>query len=243
MFEDFRKRRLLRMFRTDSEITGMAWLQLFLSLRNEATEYIDKFITALGDLPQLAREVKSTRETLEIFDALEFETVEKIEEAAETMARETEEVERREGALIGRKKQALPAAKEAVEKLPLILSKIGNLPELKSERAQQAKNLWDAGLRNIIEACDSYIYWCETRELEHVIPELIQASSKLQGYIYSCGTRKAWLNSISPEVRPSFEKITSSETLIELIQPLLKEKEDVVSHISTKITIEEVDIK
>jgi len=239
MFEDFKKRHLLRMFRTDSKITGMAWLQLFLSLRNEATEYIDKFITALGDLPQLAREVESTRQTLEIFSALEFEAVEKIEEAAETMARETEEVERKEEVFIGRKKQALPAAKEAVGKLPLILSKIENLPELKSERAQQAKNLWDAGLQNFIEACESYTYWCETGELGY----LSSVSSKLQGYIYSCGTRKAWLNSMSPEVRPSFEKVTSSETLIELIQPLLKEKEDVVSHIPTKITIEEVDIK
>jgi len=237
MFENLKKKHLLRMFRTDSELSGIAWLERFILLHNEATERVDKFMTALGDLPQLAREVESTRETLEIFGTLEFETVEKIEEAAETIARETEGVERKEEALVGRKGEALRAAKEAVEKLPLILSKIEKLPELKSERAQQAKNLWDAGLRNFIEACESYTYWCETGELGY----LSSMSIKLQGYIYSCGSWKAWLNSMSPEVRPSFEKVTSSETLIELIQPLLKG--DVVSYISTRITIEEVDIR
>jgi len=224
MFKNFKKRHLLGMFRTDSEITGVAWLEHFLLLAGEANEYITRFISAAYDLAELGREVESKASVLKTLDTIELGSG-LVEEAKPVVAKERETLARMEEELNQRKGEALPASKEAVEKLPPILSKIENLPELKSERARGAKNVWDGGLRSIIMACESYISWCETEE----IGDLYLVKEKIMRYLSSCTTRELYLDCLSPVGRDSVEKMFGLETLMELIQPLLKE--GVVSHI------------
>jgi len=221
MFKKFKKSRISRMFQTDSEPSGMAWLERFILLRNEAAHYMDTFTIAVGNEKRLGLELKALSAMLKDVDALDIEygIYGIVEEAKSAVAHRKEELARVQEELIGRKGEALSEAQEAMEKLPPILRKIRNLPELKSERAQRLKTLWDSGAQKLISACESYISWCETGKLEN----LHSVASSLQSYIYYCGTWKTLLNSMSPEARASFglEK-KGRETLIELIQPFPK---------------------
>ena len=72
MFKNFKKKSALKMFRADSEITGIAWIQCFLTLRSEATEYVDRVFSALWDLLQLADEVDRTERFLKRMSDFEF---------------------------------------------------------------------------------------------------------------------------------------------------------------------------
>ena len=73
MFEKFKKSRISRMFQTDSEPSGIAWLERFILLRNEAARYMDTFTIAVGNEKRLGLELKALSAVLKDVDALDIE--------------------------------------------------------------------------------------------------------------------------------------------------------------------------
>ncbi len=136
------------------------------------------------------------------------------------------------------KERAMPSAIAAVERLPEILDVIDKLPDLKTEKAQRAFVSWKHGMRNLLGACNSYIRWYESGDIQFLTGILYpgpSVSSGINGYILGCGSRRIWEASTDPAVKRSFENRSQNETMLELIQPFCDE--NIVSQIPKAIKL------
>ncbi len=73
MSENSNKLILLRIFETNSDVTGTIWLDCFLTLRNEAAFYAGKFLAATEDLVGLAKDVGIGASAVTSIGKMEFQ--------------------------------------------------------------------------------------------------------------------------------------------------------------------------